>query len=87
MDKAIVKTRLGHYWTPGSGVQTALVVDVNRGNETVNLSVWQEDGECMRRLNVPITPVEVSVTDSVIPSKATFHLAGSCIPACPEYGR
>lgn len=87
MDKAIVKTRLGHYWTPGAGVQTALVVDVNRSAETVNLSVWQSDGECMRRLNVPITPAEVSVSDSVLPDKATFHLAGSCIPACPEYGR
>ncbi len=84
MDKAIVKTRLGHYWTPGAGAQTALVVGVDREAETVNLCVWTEDAEKLRRLNVPITQQFVSED---APDKASFHLAGSCMPPCPEYGR
>lgn len=82
MDKAIVKTRLGHYWTPGAGAQTALVVAVDRVAETVNLSVWTEEAEKIRRLNVPITAQFVEGGH-----EATFHLAGSCMPPCPEYGR
>ena len=81
MDKNIVKTRLGHYWTPGSGAQTALVVGVDRTKEEVNLVVWDSDGDTFKRLGVPITAQFVNE------DKATFHLVASCFPECPESGR
>ena len=84
MDKSIVKTRLGHYWTPGAGAQTALVVSVDRTKETVNLAVWDSDGDMVKRTDVPITQQFIHEDD---PQRATFHLAGSCMPPCPEYGR
>lgn len=80
MDKAIVKTRLGHYWTPGAGAQTALVVGVDRVKETVNLSVWTEEAEKVRRLNVPVT---MQFVDDL--HEATFHLVSACMPPCPEF--
>jgi len=81
MDKNIVKTRLGHYWTPGAGAQTALVVSVNAAKETVNLVVWDGDGDMVKRKDVPISAPFVNE------DKATFHLVANCFPECPESGR
>ena len=81
MDKNIIKTRLGHYWTPGAGAQTALVVGMNRDKETVNLVVFDSDGDMFKRLDVPIT------APFAPENKATFHLVSNCFPECPESGR
>lgn len=81
MDKAIVKTRLGHYWTPGAGAMTALVVAVDRDNETVNLVAFDSDGDDHPHAGVPITGgLEAD-------GKATFHLTSACPPDCPEFAR
>lgn len=72
LDPNIVPTRLGHYQSPDYE-QVALVVDVDRMAETVNLVVWQKDGEPMRRLNVPITGSLVGEAEG-----ASFHLVSSC---------
>lgn len=79
MDKNIVKTRLGHYWTPGAGAQTALVVAV--GMDKVNLTVWDSDGDMFKRLDVPIS--QPFVTED----RASFHLVANCFPECPEFSR
>lgn len=79
MDKNIVKTRLGHYFTPGAGAQTALVVAA--GTDTVNLVVWESDGDSFKRLDVPIS------TQFVNEDHATFHLVSACMPPCPEAAR
>lgn len=82
MDKNIVKTRLGHYWTPGSGAQTALVVGVDREAETVNLVAYTSEGTVHPHLDVPVTQEFTGEEDH-----ASFHLVGSCMPECPEFGR
>lgn len=77
-------TRLGHYHVPtgrdDSGYcQTALVIAVDEVDvssfsdtkaETVNLMVWERDGDHFVRRDVPVAaPAETT---------ATFHLSTDC---------
>jgi hypothetical protein len=61
--------------------QTALVVGVQPTSpstkpETVNLVVWDKDGDSFRRLDVPVADALVALHP--IDKGDTFHLSGDC---------
>jgi len=69
--------RIGHYHVPkddtSGSCQTAIVTAVDRsaGGDTVNLGVWQRDGDAFARQDVP----------AVVPppaEHASFHLNRDC---------
>lgn len=82
--------RLGHYHVPNGqfdeggyaegSCQTALVVGVNSA-KSVNLVVWDHDGDTLTREAVPVDDLtrikgEEGAEDAA--SRATFHLSAEC---------
>ena len=85
MGEGIVLGRVGHYHNPGArSCQTALVVladpldasHLDAPDGTVNLAVWQHDGEQFRREDVPVKAPNESLGEQG--DVATFHLTRDC---------
>lgn len=78
MDPTVVQTRLGHYHVPGKAgsdgyEHTALVVKADPEAGTVNLTVWNYEGDQYARTSVPVVQGLLET-----PEGASFHLVSAC---------